>query len=114
MEKFFLAAATTTAEAGEVGMGATLMSFVPMIIIIVVFYFLLIRPQRKRDKATQEMRSKVEVGDEIVTVGGLIGRVVSLKDDTIVIETGSDRSKVRIARWAIQTNNTVHDDPPTA
>jgi preprotein translocase subunit YajC len=114
MEKFFLAAATTTGEAETMGMGAMIIQFVPILFIIVIFYFLLIRPQKKRDKATQEMRSKVEVGDEIVTVGGLIGRVVSLKDDTIVIETGSDRSKVRIARWAIQTNNTVHDNPPAA
>ena len=56
------------------------------------------------------MRSALEVGDEITTAGGIIGRVVSLKDDTLVIETGSDRSKIRIARWAVQTNNTVHDD----
>jgi preprotein translocase subunit YajC len=74
---------------------------------------MLIRPQRKREKATQDMRSKIEVGDEIVTVGGIIGRVVSIKDDTIVIESASERSKVRIARWAIQSNNTVHDDTPS-
>jgi preprotein translocase subunit YajC len=112
MEKL-LAAAPTTAETGEMGMAALLVQFLPLILIVVVFYFMLIRPQRKRDKATQEMRAKIEVGDEIVTVGGVIGRVVSLKDDTIVIETGSDRSKVRIARWAIQTNNTIHDDTPS-
>ena len=53
---------------------------------------------------------RLEVGDEIVTIGGIIGRVVVLKEDNVVIETGSDRSKMRIARWAIQANNTVHDD----
>lgn len=112
MQHLFLTDTAAAADAGGMGIGALLAQFLPLVLIVVVFYFMLIRPQRKRDKATQEMRSKVEVGDEIVTVGGVIGRVVSLKDDTIVIETGSDRSKVRIARWAIQTNNTVHDDTP--
>jgi preprotein translocase subunit YajC len=65
--------------------------------------------QRKKEKEVSKMRSAVEVGDEIVTAGGIVGRVVSMKDDTIVVETGSDRSKIRIMRWAIQHNNTVHD-----
>ncbi len=71
-----------------------------------VMYFVLIAPQRKRDKVLASMRSQVEVGDEVITQGGIIGRVVSIRDDTIVIETGSDRSKIRIARWAIQENTT--------
>ena len=69
----------------------------------------MIRPQKKREKEVEKMRSSIEVGDEIVTSGGIIGRVVSIREDTIVIETGSDRSKIRIARWAIQQNNTIHD-----
>ena len=77
--------------------------------ILLVFYFALIRPQKKREKEAEKMRNSLEVGDEIVTVGGVIGRVVVIKEDNIVIETGGDRSKVRIARWAIQQNNTVHD-----
>jgi len=85
----------------------TLTQFLPLILIVAVFYFLMIRPQKKREKQTQEMRSKLEVGDEIITVGGIVGRVVSIKDDTLVIETGTDRSKLRIAKWAIQTNNTA-------
>ena len=75
-----------------------------------VFYFLLIRPQKKRDKETQNMRINILVGVEIVSAGGIIGRVVSIKEDNVVIETGNDRSKVRIKRWAIQSNETVHDD----
>lgn len=64
---------------------------------IVVFYFLLIRPQKKRDKEVQKMRENIEIADEIVTIGGIIGRIVSIKDDTIVIETAGDRSKIRLA-----------------
>lgn len=60
------------------------------------------------------MRNSVQVGDEIVTVGGIVGIVVSIKEDTIVLETGSDRSKVRIKRWAIQSNSTIHDDSSAA
>ncbi len=101
------------AGTGEVPAGGTFMvmliQMLPLILIFVVFYFFLIRPQRKREKEIQKMRSNIEVGDEIVTSGGIIGRVVSIREDTVVIETGSDRSKIRIARWAIQQNNTVHD-----
>lgn len=104
----FLLDASAAGEAGStLGMLGTL---APMILIIVLMYFLMIRPQKKREKETQEMRSKLDVGDEVVTRGGVIGRVVSLRDDTLIIETGSDRSKIRVARWAVEVNNTVHDD----
>ncbi|MEG0457294.1 MAG: preprotein translocase subunit YajC [Oscillospiraceae bacterium] len=80
-----------------------------IVLMFVLLYFVMLRPQKKREKETQAMRSNLEIGDEITTIGGIIGIVVSMKDDTVVIETGSDRSKVRITRWAIQTNNTVKD-----
>lgn len=83
----------------------------PMVILFAVFYFFIMRPQKKREKQTQEMRSSIEVGDEVVTIGGIVGRVVSLKDDTMVIESGTDRSKIRIARWAVQTNATPREEP---
>lgn len=100
----------TADPAAQGGLGAMAATFLPFILIIFVFYFMMIRPQKKREKAIQDMRSKIEVGDEIITSGGIIGRVVSIREDSIVIESGSDRSKIRIARWAIQANNTVHDD----
>ena len=77
-------------------------SILPIIIIAVLFYFILIRPQRKQEKETKEMRSSLEVGDYITTIGGIYGRVVSIKDDQLVIETGADKSKIRIMKWAIQ------------
>lgn len=55
------------------------------------------------------MRDNLQVGDEIVTIGGIVGKVVSMKEDSLLIETGADRDKVRIMKWAVQTNNTVHD-----
>ena len=75
-----------------------------------VMYLLLIRPQRKKQKEEKKMRENLMVGDEIVTIGGIYGRVISLKEDTIVIESNSDHSKLTVARWALQSNLTVHDD----
>ena len=69
--------------------------------VFVLMYFISIRPQRKKEKQLQEMRNSVEVGDGVTTIGGIIGRVVQVKDDTILMETGSDRTKVRFKTWAI-------------
>ena len=85
MTNLYLTATTTD----SVSMLAT---FIPLILMIVIFYFLLIRPQKKRDKEVQKMRENIEIADEIVTIGGIIGRVVSIKDDTVVIETASSRT----------------------
>ena len=100
-------APTDAAAATEtMSTGATIIyyavQFVPMILIFVVFYFLLIRPQRKRDKQERDMRNSIGIGDEISTIGGFIGRVVSIKDDVLVIESSSDRTKLKIYRWAIR------------
>lgn len=91
---------------GTVGM------IIYIVVIIGAMYFLMIRPQKKKQKAEQKMRENLQVGDEIVTIGGIYGRVISLKEDTIVIESVSDHSKITIARWALQSNLTVHDDAP--
>ena len=89
------------------GSGSMWSSIIMMALIIVVFWFFIIRPQRKKDKETAKMRSELQVGDEIVTIGGISGMIVSMKEDSLVIETGSDRSKVRLARWAISGKNTT-------
>jgi len=75
--------------------------FLPLILLIVLMYFLLIRPQKKRERETAEMRNSVRVGDEVVTIGGICGRIVKTKDDTLVIEVGADKVKFEIMRWAI-------------
>ncbi len=100
----------TTAAATESSWILMLVQLLPILLIIVIMYFVLIRPQKKREKEVQKMRNSLQVGDEVTTSGGIIGRVVSLREDTVVIETGSDRSKIRVKRWAIQSNETLHDD----
>lgn len=79
-----------------------LSSILPLVVLFAVFYFLIIRPQKKREKAEKEMRDSIKVGDEISTIGGFIGKVVSIKDDTVVIESSADRTKLKLYRWAIR------------
>ncbi len=74
---------------------------VPYAVVIGAFYFFLIRPQKKKEKATQEMRNSIKEGTEVVTIGGLYGKVVNAKEDTLTIEVGADKVKLKIARWAI-------------
>ena len=99
----------TGAAAGEGSIMESVLSFAPILVVIVVFYFMLIRPQQKKDKEDRAMRENLEIGDEIVTMGGIIGLVVSVKEDTVVIETGSDRSKVRIIKSAVAQNLTAKE-----
>lgn len=73
------------------------------LVIIVVFYFFLIRPENKKKKKLQEMRDSLAVGDEITTIGGLVGKIVNIKDDFVTFETGEDRVRIQVARWAIST-----------
>lgn len=80
------------------------------VIIIAVMYFIMIRPQKKKQKEEQKMRESIQVGDELLTIGGIYGRVVSIKDDSYVIESVADHSKIKIARWAVSQNLTVHED----
>ena len=73
-----------------------------LVLMVALFYFMLIRPQRKRDKAERDMRNSISIGDEISTIGGFIGKVVNIKDDVFIIETSSDRTKLKVYRWAIR------------
>ena len=83
--------------------GANLIAqFAPMILIFAVFYFLIIAPQRKRDKQTKAMRSALKVGDEVITIGGVIGKVVRIKDDTVFIESTPDKTKLQFERSAVR------------
>lgn len=77
---------------------------------LVVMYLFMIRPQKKSEAQLKDIRSKLEIGDEVTTIGGIVGRVVSLKEDFILIETGSDRTKMRLKRWAVQSVEKVELD----
>ncbi len=75
----------------------------PLIILIVIMYFFMIRPQKKKDKQIQEMRKSLQVGDEIVTIGGICGKIVKTKEDSFIIQVGADKVKFEMMRWAVSS-----------
>ncbi len=90
-----------TTQTPEVDPMASVMSFLPLILLIPIFYFLMYRPQKKQEKETAQMRNSLMIGDEVVTIGGIMGKIVKVKDDYVVIETGSDRTKIKFRKTAI-------------
>ena len=94
---------TATPEAGG-SLASLLLTFLPM---IAIFYFLLIRPENKRKKEAEAMRSAMKKGDKITTIGGIVGTVVDIKEDKIVIESGADQVRIELAKWAVSTNDSA-------
>lgn len=82
---------------------ALLTTFAPMILIFVVFYFVLIRPQKKKDKKVKDMLSALKVGDRICTIGGIYGTIINIKDDVLTISVGKNNTELVITRWAIRS-----------
>ena len=83
--------------------GTMLGTIALVVVFAIVMYFFAIRPQRKQEREAAEMRNKLEVGDEITTIGGIIGKVVSIRDETLVLETSHDRTRIRILKTAIRS-----------
>lgn len=100
----FLATSADAAAAGGPSM------LIMMVALIGVFYILMIRPENKRKKEAEAMRNALKVGDNITTIGGVIGDIVSVKEDSIVIETTTDRVRVEFAKFAVSTNNTAEKE----
>ena len=94
---------TNTANATG-GMMSLLITLVPMILI---FYFMLIRPENKRKKEAEARQNSLKTGDKITTIGGIVGTVVNVKEDKFVIETGADQVRIEFAKWALSTNDTA-------
>ena len=105
----FLNLASGTAANGANAGKSQISLIVMMVLLFAVMYFVMIRPQKKKQKEEQQMRDSIEVGDEITTIGGIVGRVVTVKDDSLIIETGAERNRIKIMRWAISTNNTANE-----
>ena len=94
-------AADASAQGGLLGM-------LPMLLIMVgVFYFMLIRPENKRKKEAEQLRSNIKNGDKITTIGGVMGTVVDVKSDSFIIETSADQVRIEFAKWALSTNDTA-------
>lgn len=87
----------------------TLYTFMPLLLLIFIMYFLLIRPQKKREKQINAMRNAIKAGDRIITIGGIYGTVVRVRDEQLVIQVGADKTKLEITRWAV--SKVVTDEP---
>ena len=81
-------------------------SIIMIVAMLGIMYFLMIRPESKRKKEAEQMRNAMKIGDEIITIGGICGKIVHLKDDKFVIETGADQVRIEFAKWALSTNET--------
>ncbi len=106
---------TSSAANGTTGgcgsMGSILIIYA---VLFGLLYLFMIRPQNKKRKAEEEMKKNIEVGDDITTIGGICGRVVSIKDDdALVIETGAEKNKIKIMRWGVLQNNTIKEAAET-
>ncbi len=83
------------------GLGSIISLVVPLLLLGVVFYFFIYKPQKKQEKETADMRNSIELGDVVVTTGGIIGTVVKIKDDMLLIESSGNRTKIQIQKWAV-------------
>lgn len=92
----------TFMTANDPGLIGSLIPLIGMVALLALMYFIGIRPQQKQEKQLKEMRDNLEVGDEVTTIGGIIGKVVSIKEETVMIETGRDHTKIRMLRSAIK------------
>jgi preprotein translocase subunit YajC len=99
---------SSSSNSGSTG-SAVLSLILPLVIMFALLYFIAIKPQKKRDREMKDMQESLQVGDEIVTGGGIVGIIVRTGDDTVVIETGGERHKLRIKTWAITENVTAQE-----
>ena len=90
--------------------GSSIMSIGLIVIMFVALYFFMIRPQKKQERQINDMRNNLQVGDEITTIGGIIGKIVSIKEETVMIETGHDRTKIRILKTAVRNVDVKAED----
>ena len=97
-----LAAGTNLAE----GNGLT-STIIMLVVMVAVFYFMLIRPENKRKKEAEQLRTSVKVGDKVITIGGIVGTVVNVKEDTFVLETGADQVRIEFQKWGLSSNETA-------
>jgi len=87
------------------------LGFIPMIVVFgLLMYFMLYRPQKKQQKAMDEMRNTLQVGDEISTTSGILGKIIKIKDDFLILETGTDKTKLKIAKWAVRSVDKREED----
>ena len=113
MYSFILDTAAASAENAQANTWQMAITLGVWLVVIVVAYFLFIFPQRKKQKQEEELRNNIEIGDDVTTIGGIVGRVIAVRDDdeTIIVETGSDKTRMRFKKWAISSVDTPSKQP---
>ena len=92
-------------------MDQNVMTILMLVVMLAVFYFMLIRPENKRKKEAEKMRSELAVGDVVTSIGGIVGTICAVKESTIVIESGADRVRVELTKWAVSSKNVAPAEP---
>ncbi len=105
MHHIFLEAAA----AGSNAMGG-ITTIIMLVAMLAIFYFFMYRPQKKQEKETNDMRNGLAVGDEITTIGGIIGKVIQIKEETVLLETSGEKTKIRIHKWAVKSVDVKAED----
>ena len=100
--------ATTTAA------GSSSSMIIMLVLMFAIFYFLIIRPENKKKKQAEDMRSSISLGDGLTTIGGITGKVVQITEDTVTIETGEDRVRIQLKKWAISTTDKIEAEEAAA
>lgn len=100
-----------TADAAQQATGTGLLGTLIMLgVVVVVFYLFVMRPQKKQEKEAQDMRNSLQVGDEVTTIGGIIGKIISIKDETFMLETGKDKTRIRFLKSAVRSVDVKAED----
>lgn len=108
---FLTETAATTTTNNLMSQGSPWMTILMLVGMVLIFYFMIIRPQKKQEKEVAAMRDNLQVGDEVITIGGIVGTVLIIRDDKVMIETGNDRTKLTMLRGSIKT--VLKDDAET-
>ena len=109
-QQYFWLMSTATGAEGESTAGSMLPMLIMLAAVFAVFYFMMIRPEKKRKQEAEDLRNALKKGDNITTIGGIVGTIVAIKDDEITIETSEDLVRIQLKKWAVMTNNTAEAD----
>ena len=102
----------TTPTTQQPGGSSSIILIIYIVVIVAAMYFFMIRPNKKKQQKEEDMRNSIEVGNEILTIGGIYGKVVAVKEDSFIIETGPEKAKMRISKWAVQQNFNAKEPEP--
>ena len=110
MLQFFMAAATSNDQMAANPMGGMPTMLIMLVLFIAIFYFMILRPEKKKNKDAEDLRNSLHKGDRITTIGGIVGKIVDIKDEKIVMETSEDQVRLELQKWAVMSNETAEKE----